>query len=274
MTNVTVQGGRLAQEWRDPLARAGLVAKGVLYLILGLLAINFAQGDTSSEQVSESGAFETLAEQPFGKFLLVALVVGLAALTIWHVMQAVTGDPVEGDETSDKVKYAGKAITYAVLTFSAFTIARDSWSGATAQSESGNEQNQQAASFLFDLPAGTFLVGLVGVILLGLAAYQVYQYVYNTEHMKRIAAPGRTESTLRTMGRVGYFARATVLTISGIFFIVAAVQHDPEESKGISGALAELAQNSWGRILLWVVALGLVLFGIFCFAESKYRRAT
>jgi len=274
MTNVTVPGERLAQEWRDPLARVGLVAKGVLYLILGLLAIQFARGDASSDEVSEAGAFEKLAEQPFGKFLLAALVVGLAALTIWHVIQAFTGDPVEGDEATDKLKYAGKAITYGVLTFSAFKIAKDSWSGGAAQAESGNEQNQQAASFLFDLPGGAFLVGLLGVVLLCIAAYQFYKYVYNTEHMERIAPPGQTGSTLRMMGRIGYFARGTVVAISGIFFIVAAVQHDPNESKGISGALAELAQNGWGRIVLWFVAIGLALFGIFCFAEAKYRRAT
>jgi len=274
MRNVTVPGERLAREWRDPLARVGLVAKGVLFLILGLLAIQFARNNVSSDEVSESGAFATLAEQPFGKFLLVALVIGLVALTIWHIIQAFTGDPVEGDEPTDKAKYAGKAITYGVLTFGAFKIAKDNWSSGSSQSESGNEQNQQAASFLFDLPAGRFLVGLLGVILLGIAAYQYYKYVYNTEHMERISPPGQAGNTLRTMGRVGYFARATVAAISGIFFIVAAVQHDPEESKGISGALAELAQNGWGRIVLWFVAIGLVLFGIFCFAEAKYRRAT
>ena len=194
----------------------------------------------------------------------------------WQVDERVApdGDPVEGDEPTDKAKYAGKAITYGVLTFSAFKIAKDNWSSGSSQSESGNEQNQQTASFLFDLPGGRFLVGLLGVILLGIAAYQYYKYVYNTEYMERIDPPGQAGNALRTMGRVGYFARATVVTISGIFFIVAAVQHDPDESKGISGALAELAQNGWGRVVLWFVAIGLVLFGIFCFAEAKYRRAT
>ncbi len=90
------------QTWREPLGRAGLAAKGVLYFVLGLLAIQFARGDTSSDQVSQQGAIETVAEQPFGKFLLAALVLGLIALMLWHAIQAFTGDPVEGSEASDR----------------------------------------------------------------------------------------------------------------------------------------------------------------------------
>ena len=90
--------------------------------------------------------------------------------------------------------------------------------------------------------------------------------------MERISPPARMSSAVEAFGRVGYAARSIVIAVSGIFFLVAAVQHDPSESKGISGSLQELAQHDWGRILLWITAIGLFLFGVFCLAESRYRR--
>ena len=262
----------MARAWRDPLARVGLTAKGVLYLVLGLLAIQFARGQTSSDEVSQQGAIEKLAEQPFGKFLLVALTVGLICLMLWHVIQAVYGDPIEGDDTTDRVKYAGKAVVYGALAATAIAITIDNWNGGgTGSSGSGGDTGQQAADTLFDLPAGRSLVALAGLVLLAIAGYQLYHYVINTEHMHRIASDN---TALTVMGRVGYTARSIVVGLSGIFFLVAAVQHDPDESKGISGSLQELADLGWGRVVLWLVAIGFVLFGLFCFAEAKLRRPT
>lgn len=277
MTGTLVHAGRSTTQWRDPVARIGLATKGALYLVLGVLAIQFATGDTSSDQVSQTGAIERVAEQPMGRFLLVVLTIGLFCLAVWHVIQAFTGDPVEGDDASDKAKYAIKAVIYGVLTVTAAKITIDNWSGegtSGAASGSGDQQSQQATSTLFDLPGGMLLVVLLGLVLIGVAIYQFVVYVVGAEHMDRIDASGRTADVLRTFGRVGYAARAIVVAICGVFFLVAAVQHDPNESKGISGALAELAERNWGRALLWLVAIGFVLFGLFCLAEAKLRRAT
>jgi hypothetical protein len=277
-TTMTTGGRRAALTWRDPLARAGIVARGVLYLVLGFLAIQFARGEVGSEEVNQTGAFAKVAEQPFGKFLLVAMTAGLAAMTLWRLIQTFVGDPVEGDETKDRIEYFVKAVIYGFLTFTAAKITIDNWSapagGTTATQGAGDGQQQEAASTLFDLPAGVWLVGGLGVALIAVALYQAYQHVVNTEFMDRISPPGRTAKAIEVLGRAGYAARSVVLTMSGIFFIVAAAQHDPSESKGISGSLQELAENSWGRILLWATALGLFLFGIYCLAEAKYRKHT
>lgn len=276
MTGTIVGSGRAAEQGRDVIARVGLVTKGTLYVILGVLAVQFATGDTSSDDVSQTGAIERVASQPFGRFLLVALTIGLVCLTVWHVIQTFTGDPVEGDEGVDRVKYGGKAAVYGVLSVTAAKITIDHWSGDSSSSAggSGDEQSQEATSTLLDAPGGMALVVGVGLVLLGIAGYQFVMYVVRTEHMDRIAGAGRASGVLRTFGRVGYSARAVVLAICGVFFLVAAVQHDPSESKGISGALQELAERSWGRIVLWLVAIGFVLFGIFCLAEAKLRRST
>lgn len=270
-TNLTATGAQIAHNWRSPLGRAGLAAKGAMYVVLGLLAIQFANGSTSADEVNQRGAFETVAEQPFGGFLMFVLIVGLLALVCWHVIQAVTGDPVEGDEPADRAKYAAKAVIYAVLSFAAIRVLLDDT--PEGGGGSGNQTEQSAARTVFDWPAGRLLVGLIGVVLLGVAAYHLIKYVVNKEFMQRLSPPAGTERALEAAGRLGYAARAVVVGISGVFFIVAAVQHDPKESRGISGAVQELAQQDWGRIVLWLVAIGLLVFGLFTLAEAKYRTA-
>lgn len=273
MTGVVASTQHAAHEWREPMARVGLVAKGVLYFILGLLAIQFAMGKASADDVSQTGAFERVAQEPWGKFLLVALVLGLVCLTVWHLIEAFTGDPIEGSETSDKLKYAAKAVMYGAISFIAIKVTVDAWNGGgTTDQTSDNQQSQEATKTLFDLPGGTALVVLLGLVFIGLAIYQFIHYVMNTEQMQRIEA-GQASGALRTIGRIGYAARAVVLAIIGVFFLVAAAQHDPSESKGMSGAVQSLADESWGRILLWLIAIGFVLFGVFCLAEAKLRRA-
>ena len=277
MTAATATTRQTARRWREPLGRAGITARGVLYLLLGVLAIQFARGETSSDQVSQVGAFETLAEQPFGKFLLVALIVGLVALCLWRLIQAFVGDPVEGDEAKDRVEYFGKAVVYGALIATAIKVASEVWSGTagagSTTQQSGDAQNQQAASTLFELPGGRWLVGILGVVLIAIAAYQAYEHTVQGKFMERLAPPGTTAKGIEAMGRIGYAARSVVFAASGVFFIVSAVQYNPNESKGISGTLAEFAQNSAGQIVLWGVAIGFALFGVFCFAEAVYRRA-
>jgi hypothetical protein len=276
-TTLTTGGRQVAHTWRDPLGRAGIAARGVLYLVLGFLAIQFARGEVAGEQVNQVGAFETVAEQPLGKFLLVALTVGLAAMTLWRLIQAFVGDPVEGDEAKDRAEYVVKAVIYGVLTVTAAKITIDNWSGSggdTAAQGAGDSQQQQATSTMFDWPGGVWIVAGIGIALLVIAAYQAYEHVVRAEFMERVDPPARIAGAVKGAGRVGYAARSVVLAVSGIFFVVAAVQHDPSESKGISGSLQELAQHDWGRILLWATAIGLFLFGVFCLAESRYRRHT
>jgi hypothetical protein len=276
MTSAAVASGqRAARAWRDPLGRAGIAARGVLYLVIGVLAIQFARGETASEEVNQTGAFESVAEQPFGKALLAALVVGLAALALWRFVQAALGDPVEGDEAKDRAKFAAKGIIYTSLTVTAARVAADSWSGGSkdrAASNPGDQQQQEATSTLFDLPAGRFLVVVLGLVLIGIAIYHAWHHAVQASFMKRLAPSSEARRPVELLGRVGHGARAVVFAISGVFFLVAAAQHDPNESKGVSGSLRELAQHDRGRFVLWATAVGLFAFGLYCLAEAKYRK--
>ena len=131
---------------------------------------------------------------------------------------------------------------YGVLVVTAAKITIDNWDGggstsSQAASGNGDQQQQQATSTLFDLPAGRWLVGILGVVLIGAAVYEVYHHTVEASFMKRIAPRGEhTGGAIELFGRIGYAARSVVWAISGIFFIVAAVDYDPNESKGISGA--------------------------------------
>lgn len=270
MTDMTATGQHVAQQWRAPLGRAGLAAKAVLYIVLGLLAIQFARGEGSGENVSQTGAFETVASQSFGTFLLVVLIIGLVALVCWHLIQAALGDPIEGDEASDRAKYAVKAVVYVFLAITAIRVLMED-SPASGRG-SGDQTERQAASDLFNLPAGRFIVGLVGVVLIGVAIYQVKKYVMDKEYMERLAPPESARKFLDGAGRFGYAARAVIWAMVGVFFLIAAIQYDAQASRGLSGSVQELADNSAGKVVLWLVAIGFMAFGLFTLAESRYRK--
>lgn len=262
-------------DWRSALARFGLLAKGVLYGTLGLLAVEFARGQSSSEEASPAGAIERVAQQPFGRWLLVLLTLGLVSLTIWHVVQTLTGDPVEGDEATDRAKFAGKAVSYAVVTAIAVGVLAANW-GQSSGGGSGGGGEQEATATVLDWPAGQWLVGAAGLAAIGIGLYALVRYAAQAEFMERLDRGRMGESLgkgVEAAGRVGYGARGVVFAIIGGLLIAAAVQHDPDEAGGISEALATLAEQPWGKALLWVVAVGLVLYGLFCLAEARYRRA-
>jgi len=264
--------------WRSTLARSGLAAKGVLYAALGVLAINVASGDAGSQSASRRGAIELVASQPFGQWLLAILTLGLFALATWHVIQAITGDPVEGTETSDRAKFAGKAVIYLGTAVTALTILIPRWgAGAAGPGGGGGSSEDQATATVMNWPGGTWIVGIVGLIVIGVAIYEFHRHAWKKTFMSRLSRFEMRDKVRRGVeraGQAGYAARAIVAAIVGLFLVVAAVQHDPQEAVGLSGALGALPEQTWGPAVLWLVAVGLLLYGGFCFAEAKYRRAT
>jgi hypothetical protein len=263
-------GGQIVPgDWRSTLARVGLTAKGVLYAALGLLALQVAKGEASTGTVSREGAVELVASQPFGQALLVLFTIGLFSLAAWQTILAFTGDPVEGSETKDRVKYGIKAAIYATTAVTALMM-------VMGDRRSSGSSEDQAAGILMGWPGGPWIVGLLGLAVLALAAQQLYGHAMNKKFMERLSIGGGGDigRNVERAGRAGYAARGVVLVVVGIFFLVAAIQHDPREAVGLSGALQVLSQQAWGTALLWFVAIGLLLYGGFCFAEAKYRRAT
>ena len=269
-------GASTAQpDWRATLGRSGLVAKGILYSALGLLAIDVASGQAGSETATKRGAIELVASQPFGQWLLGLLTCGLFALAAWHVILAVKGDPVEATETKDRVKNAVKAVIYFGTAGTALGILlSDLGQGGAANAGGGS---QQATATVLGMPGGPWMVAAAGAGIIGFGMVQLYKHGWHKEFMRRLAAGQMSPEVRRAVehaGQWGYAARAVVIAVVGAFFVVAALQHDPQETVGLSGALAVIAAQTWGRAVLWGVAVGVLLYGCFCFAEAKYRRAT
>jgi hypothetical protein len=257
-------------DWKETLGRVGLVGKGVVFAIVGILAIQLATGD--QENASQQGAIQWVAEQPFGKFLLVALTAALFALAAWRLLDAWMGDPVEGSEASDRVKYAVKGVLYLALAITSLSITISNWSGSgdQAASQSGGG-NQQATATVLEWPGGRFLVGALGLFVIGYALYQVKKHAVDAGFTERLdVGEGHW---ITKLGRFGYAARSVVYVMVGWFFLQAAITYNPEESKGLSGALQELAGGGFGQLVLWVVAVGLLAYGLFTVLESKHRVA-
>ncbi|CAN5435793.1 DUF1206 domain-containing protein [soil metagenome] len=251
------------------LGRVGLVAEGVVYALVGFLALHVAAGNRGA-RADQVGAVEYVARQPLGKFLLVALTAALFALAAWRLLEVLTGDPVEGDDAAHRGKYAIKGVLYLGLAVSALSITLANL--GKGNRGGGGSTGASTTATVFDWPAGRWLVALGGVLLIAYALHTAKEQVVEHRFAEWLTEP--EDGWLVRLGQVGYAARAVVYLFVGVFLIQAAVAYDATEAKGISGAMRELGGEAWGRLLLWAVAAGLMAFGVFLVAQVRYRRAT
>jgi Domain of Unknown Function (DUF1206) len=252
-------------EW---LARIGLVAQGISYVIVAILALLVAVGEKNKPE-DRTGALEQIASESFGKPLLIVLAFGFAAYAIWRLAEAFFDRGGEGDDAKGLAKRAasfGKALIYIGLCYVTVKILLGSGS-------SGNSE-KKATSTILDWPAGRWLVGAAGVAIVGAGLYNAYRavtadFAEDLEHAEMSAAE---ERWYRRIGRLGYAARAVVFTLIGVFVTKAAIEYDPSETIGLDGALAKLAGQPYGPFLLGVTAAGLLCYGLFSFVQARYRR--
>jgi hypothetical protein len=248
----TFANPRQADEWKEPLARVGLIAKGVSYGLVGVLALKLALGDGGAA-TSNQGAMQHLAGTSFGTIVLVLLAIGLAAYAIWRLIQAWQG--------TERFANAARFLIYGALTYSAVRIL----TGSGQQSQ--NKSAHKTTAAVFSWPGGTWLVGLVGAILIGIGLYQLYMGV-----SRKFEEKWRGQSKVgNVVGVIGHIARFVVLALVGAFAIKAAVDYNPQQAVGLDGALQKLAHESYGSFLLGITAAGLVAYGIFCFVDARYR---
>ena len=260
---------RQARPWVERLARLGYGAKGVVYLVVGGLAILAASG-LGGKKTGAEGALTTIAAQPLGKLMLAVLALGLAGYALWRLVQGLLDPEHKGADAKGMVKRAGyvlSGLAYVGLALSAVQIVR----GAAAD-KSGSTQDWTAR--LMAQPLGQWLVAAVGAAFIAVGANTLYvAYKEKFRDKLKLAQMSATEQAWATrLGKIGLTARAVVSGLVGAFLIRAALSADPNQARGLDGALKVLAQQAHGRWLLGVVAVGLVAYGVYSFVEARYRR--
>ena len=258
--------------WYAVVARTGLVAKGVSFGIVGLLAIKLALGD-GGRATSRQGALQSLAQQSFGKLLLVLLAVGFAAYALWRFVQAFAEREAGGEKEALKrwgkrAGYVARGLIYAGLTFSAVKILLGAGAGG-----SQNQSAHKTAATILGWPAGTWIVGIVGAAIVGAGLWNLYRGL-SRKFEDRWRVHGMSHTARKWGGRVGalgHVARAVVFTLIGIFVVKAALDYNPKDAIGLDGALQKLAHASYGPYLLGLTAAGLICYGLFCLVDARYR---
>ncbi|WP_170259171.1 DUF1206 domain-containing protein [Nocardioides psychrotolerans] len=254
-----------SQDAVDTAGRIGLVAYGVVHLLVGWLALQLAFGE-SSGSASSTGAIQELSTQPLGGFLVWVVAIGMFLLALWRLEDGFLGRGHE--DSSDRVKagvVAGfKAVLYVTVGISALKVALGSGS-------SGGGGSDTMTAKAMDLPGGQLLVGAVG---LGIIAYGVrlVWIAWSESFLKKIDGKdrgGNTGSAFKWLGKAGYAAKGVSIAVIGSLFVYAAATHEAKKSGGLDQALREILQQPFGPVLLTLVALGIIAYGLFAFARAK-----
>lgn len=258
----------------EALARIGLISYGVVHILVGWLALQvafpaLAGGSGGAQETDQSGALKTLAGSPFGDVILWLVAIGLIALAVWQASEAIWGlrDKEGAKRVRKQITTGARAVVYAALGISAARVALGGGS-SSAQSQ------QKTTSGVLALPAGQLLVVIAGLIVIGVGVAHIIKGV-KTSFMKEIdtsSMPPAARTGVERLGQFGYLAKGAALGVVGAILVYAAITFDPAKATGLDGALQKILEQPFGQILLTLVALGFVAFGLFSFAQSRYKR--
>jgi hypothetical protein len=250
------------------LARAGLAARGVMYVLVGIIAVEIAV-DGSQQQADRTGAVRLVAQTPVGSALLWLLVVGFAGMTLWRLSEAVWGSNEPGGrKSSRRLASLARAVFYAVVTYGILRYAL-----GIGQPSSSDQQSQDLTTTALKYSGGRLVVTIAGIVVVGAGLYLMYR-AYKREFLKHLrmgTASPATRRTVTRLGQIGGMARGFVFGTVGVFLIAAALESNPQQAKGIDSALRALAHTALGPWLLVVVALGLITFGVYSWCEARWR---
>jgi hypothetical protein len=258
------------------IAKLGYVGKGAMYLGVALLAVMTALGYASDPE-GMRGVFHTLARQPFGRFAIAALGLGMAAYSFWRWFEALVNPAGESGAkgAGKRLAFAVSAAIHSALAWTAFRIA---FSGRSNETDSATSQTDKETwtAIALGWPLGEWLVGGVGAVIVLVGVRQLVR-AYQARFVDRMHTERLGEGavqTLRTTGRIGLTARGLAFVLMGGFVIIAAVRHNPEQTRGLDGTLDVLAQQRYGQTLLVAVGIGLACYAAYCWASAALRTFT
>jgi hypothetical protein len=269
MTDVGDRAERVGQEVQDSKTldrgiRFGMVAYGVVHLVVAWLAVQLALGN-HGKNASQKGAMQTLAKQPVGPLLLWLIAIGMFLLVIWRVIEVFTGhQEYDGGKRWRRRATSGfKAVIYGYIGYLALRYAIGSGSSSSSTSYTKTLMNQ---------PYGRWLVGGVGaaIVLYGVSYARRGWTEKFMENLDARGTIGDTGKAYRVIGKVGYIAKGLAFCVVGGLFVAAAYTHHAKKSGGLDQALHTVLQQPLGPVLLILVAAGIACYGLFCFARARH----
>lgn len=248
-------------------ARAGLVARGVVYILIGVLAIKVA-ADAGGETADQQEVLQEIAQQSFGKVLLIAMAIGLAGYAVWRLVRAAIGHGTEdSDSALERIGGLVSGIGYLLLCVAAVEILIGSGGG-------GGDSASQTTGGVLGWTGGVYIVGIAGAATIFEGLEQGYKAVTQKflENSKTEEMSETTKDWFTRVGVFGHLARCVVFVLIGYFLLKAAIDFNPDAAVSLDGALSKLGQESYGPVLLGVVAAGLVGFGLYSLVDARYRK--
>ncbi|MGA4545301.1 DUF1206 domain-containing protein [Uniformispora flossi] len=257
-----------ASSWLGSLARLGLVARGVNYVLVGVLAVQIGT-DASGKEADRQGALHTVSGQPGGAVIVWAIAIGFAGLTLWRLVEVLYGRPgPDGGKATKRLTSLARAIVYGVVCGS--IIAFVTGSGGDRSSD---EQSKDFTARAMGHAGGRWLVLAIGT---GVVVGGVVMVVnaLRRRFLRNLKLGKMSESSrvlVAAFGTVGRSARGVVVGALGVFLVAAAAAYDPRKAKGLDDTLRETASGPLGPWPLYAIALGLVAFGVFSVCEARWR---
>jgi hypothetical protein len=248
------------------LARTGLAARGVLYILIGWVAILVALGQTS-RQADQQGALQLLAGKPYGLVSLWLLAIGFAGYALWRLSEAAFGVTGEGNGAGPRLKSLVRAVVYAGFAFLTFHVISGTQGSQT-------RQQQDLTATVMRHAGGRWLVGIAGlvIVIVGLALVLEGLRRKFLKYLQTSQMSPRTRRVVELLGMTGTAARGAVFALAGVLVIEAAVSYQPAKAGGIDRALLTLRNQPFGEFLLILAALGLIIFGVYGLCEARWRK--
>lgn len=246
-------------------ARTGYAARGVVYLVIGGLAVMAAWG-AGGRATGSRGALESLLGAPMGSVLLLLLAAGLLGYSIWRAIQAVKdpdGHGTDGRGLAIRAGLAVSAVTHLLLAGFAVRL--------VTRLGGGSGSSQSTADWLMQQPFGRILVGAVGVSVIGAGIAHAYKG-WQARFDRYLEMPPRVQTWAYPLCRFGLVTRGVVLTIIGVLFVLAGYYYDPSVASGVAGMFQTVRSQAFGTWLFGVIAVGLIAFGLYSLLEARYRR--
>lgn len=253
------------EKWTDRFFRFGLICKGIVYCLIGLITVLAALG-LSREEAGKEDVLKFLYDQPFGRVLLIFISLGLFGYVTLRFFQSVKDIDQKGKDADgllSRIGYAISGLLYLGLGF---------YAGKLAFGYHGEDNSSRfILTRILTFPWGAWAIGLGGIIIIGSGFYQIYRAV-SGKFMKKITlVRSGLDNTVQRAGMAGYISRGIVLILVGYLVLHAAMTSNPDGVKGTEGAF-RFIENRFGSILMGIVALGMFTYGIFMFVKARYQR--